>query len=129
MDYCDAINEVLDRASNIRLPGDDLDVVSIARREFAGRGCCDARLVAPIEQTLRECILRWSTTQKREIWETTETGAEDRAAFEAPTPESIDMYLEDELMFHLIEGLSLDQDGGSRAGWDAAEDGYGLTAG
>jgi hypothetical protein len=41
MDYDDAVTEVLDKAVRITLPGHRLDVVTIARREFAKRGYCD----------------------------------------------------------------------------------------
>src|SRR5437899_2300047 len=79
MDYSDAIDEVLERAAQIRLPGHGLDVVTLAQREFAKRGCCDSKLIDPIERTLEECIDNWSAEQKRQIWESTETGMRSEA--------------------------------------------------
>jgi hypothetical protein len=106
MDYLDAIEEVLEEASGIKLPGHRLDVVTIARREFSKRGTCDIRYIDPIEETIGECIRRWSAAQKREIWESTETGMQSDVGSDAYTPDSIDMDLEGELMYHLIERLS-----------------------
>ncbi len=56
MDYRDAIMETLDAAGQVKLPHYQLDVVTIARREFAKRGCCDHKFIAPIESVLRECL-------------------------------------------------------------------------
>ena len=106
MDYFDAIMEVLDAAGRIKLPHQRLDVVTIARREFAKRGGCDSQFIDPIESTLRECLRTWSVEQKREIWLSTETGAASTAGFEAYDEASIDMDLEGELMYHIIEELS-----------------------
>jgi hypothetical protein len=106
MDYLDAIDEVLEEAATIKLPGHRLDVVTIARREFRKRGTCDSKYIDPMEQTIQECIRRWSVAQKREIWESTETGMQSDVGFDAYTPDSIDMDLEGELMYHLIERLS-----------------------
>ena len=75
MDYLDATLEILDAAGQVKLPHYRLDVVTIARREFAKRGCCDNKLIAPIESILRECLRKWSLEQKREIWLSTETRA------------------------------------------------------
>ena len=106
MDYCDAINEILDKAGTIKLPQNRLDVVAVARREFAKRGCCDAKFIDPIEGTLRKCLQGWTLEQKREIWLTTETGAESDGAVGDYEESSIDMDLEGELMAHIIEELS-----------------------
>jgi hypothetical protein len=117
MDYNDAVTEVLDKAARIKLPGHRLDVVSTARREFATRGSCDSKFIDPIEETLRECIQRWSVIQKRQIWESTESGSQSDVRADVYAMDTIDMDLEGELMFHLIEYLSLDS-GGGRAGLD-----------
>jgi hypothetical protein len=106
MDYVDAINEILDKAEAIKLPPHRLDVVSAARREFAKQGCCDAKFIAPIEETLRNCLRGWTLEQKREIWLSTEAGAQSDWAVEDYEESSIDMDLEGELMSHLIEELS-----------------------
>jgi len=106
MDYDDAVTEVLDKAARIRLPGHRLDVVTMARREFAKRGYCDSKFIDPIQETLRECIQRWSVIQKRQIWESTETGLQSDVRPDAYPMDSIDMDLEGELMFHVIEYLS-----------------------
>lgn len=107
MDYHDAVTEVLDKAARIKLPGYRFDIVTTARREFAKRGYCDSKFIDPIEKTLRKCIQRWSVIEKREIWESTETGSQSDVRADAYTMNSIDMDLEGELMFHLIEYLSL----------------------
>jgi hypothetical protein len=106
MDYLDAIMEVLDAAGSVKLPYHRLDVVTIARREFAKRGGCDDKFIAPIEGTLRECLRKWSMAQKREIWLSTDTGAGSTVGFEAYDEASIDMDLEGELMYHIIGELS-----------------------
>lgn len=112
MDYDDAVTEVLDKAARIRLPGHRLDVVTIARREFAKHGYCDSKFIDPIEETLRECIRCWSLIQKRQIWESIETGLRSDVRVDAYTTDSIDMDLEGELMSHLIEYLSPDSGDG-----------------
>ena len=106
MGHCDAINEVLDKAGTIKLPRHRLDVVTVARREFAKRGACDAKFIDPIEATLRDCLRGWTLAQKREIWLSTETGAGSDCAAEDFEESSIDMDLEGELMYHIIEELS-----------------------
>lgn len=53
-----------------------------------------------------ECGRDEACIQKREIWESTETGAGSEARFEDYTSGSIDMDLESDLMYHLIEHLS-----------------------
>jgi hypothetical protein len=106
MDYCDAIIEILDKAGTIELPGQRLDVVTVARREFAKRGYCDAKFIVPIEETLRNCLRGWTLEQKREIWLSTKTGAESDWAVEDHEESMIDMDLEGELMDHVIEELS-----------------------
>jgi hypothetical protein len=104
VDCYDAVNEILDKASQTRLPGCRFRVVAAARREFAKRRCCDAKLIDPIEKTLEECLKRWTAGQKRSIWESTETGAgEDSDSYD---PDGIDMALEGELMHLIIEELS-----------------------
>ena len=106
MDYSDAIMEILDAAGQVKLPHYRLDVVTIARREFAKRGCCDNKFIAPIESVLRECLRKWSLEQKREIWQTTETGAASGTRFKKNDDASMEMFLEDELMYYIIEELS-----------------------
>ena len=106
MHYFDAIGEVLDRAAEIKLPGHRLDVVSMARQEFARRHCCDSKFIDPIEEVLKTCIQEWSIAKKREVWQSTETGAQSELDFEEWAIESIDMDLEGELMYHLIDELS-----------------------
>jgi len=106
MDYCDAINEILHNAQTIKLSSHRLDVVALARREFAKHGCCDAKFIDPIEKTLKNCLRGWTLEQKREIWLSTETGAQSDWAVEDYEESSIDMDLERELMSHIIEELS-----------------------
>jgi hypothetical protein len=106
MDYVDAINEVLDKAEAIKLPTHRLDVVSAARREFTKQGSCDAQVIGPIEETLRRCLRGWTLEQKREIWLSTEAGAESDWAVEDGEESGIDMELEGELMNYIIEELS-----------------------
>lgn len=106
MDYLDAIGEVLDKAAAVKLRGYKIDVVTAARREFATRGCCKSKLIDPIERILKECLQHWSPEQKRDIWLSTETGAGRHRDFDAYALSSIDMELEGELMYHLIEDLS-----------------------
>ena len=106
MYYFDAVAEILNKASDIKPAGRRVDVVTLARREFAKRGYCDAKLIDPIESVLRECLQAWSPEQKRAIWETTETGAASTEDLDAYDPYTIDMQLEGELMHHLIEDLS-----------------------
>jgi hypothetical protein len=106
MDYCDAISEILNKGGTIKLPPHRLDVVTVARREFEKRGCCSTRFIDPIEETLRNCLGSWTLEQKREIWLSTETGAESDCAVEDCEESSIDMDLEGELMAHIIEELS-----------------------
>ena len=48
----------------------------------------------------------WSTEKKRKIWQSTETGMQSDVPFEVIAIESIDMELEVELMYHLIDELS-----------------------
>ena len=106
MDLADAVDEVLARAEQIKLPGRRLDVVTIARREFAKRGVCDSKLIDPIENVLKECLRTWTMGQKREIWLSTETGFDTNRAFDDYDEEGINFDLEGELMFHVIEALS-----------------------
>ncbi len=106
MDYLDAIDEVIERAARIKLPRYRADIVTIARREFRKHGTCDSKFIDPIEEIVRECIRVWSPEQKREIWESTETGSQSQETFDAYTEDGIDMDLEGELMYHLIERLS-----------------------
>ena len=98
--------EVLDTAGRIKLPHYRLDVVTIARREFAQRGFCDNKFIAHIEGTLRDCLRKWSIEQKREIWFSTETGTASSQDCEDYDESSIDMDLEGELMYHIIGELS-----------------------
>jgi hypothetical protein len=105
MDCYDAVDEILEKASRIRLSGHRLNVVSAARREFAKRGCCDAKWIDPIEKTMKECLKRWTVKEKWAIWTSTENGA-GHTVFDACDPGSLDMDLEGELMCLLIEDLS-----------------------
>jgi len=114
MEYWYAIDEVLDKAAAIKLPGHRIDVVTMARREFAKRGCCDHKFIDPIEEILRSSLEEWSTEKKREIWQSTETGMQSDVPFEVIAIESIDMELEGELMYHLIEELSPHEPGDDR---------------
>lgn len=105
MDYLDAVNEVLERAAKVQLPGHRTNIVAMARREFAKRGGCDQTLFAPIEEVLKECLKGWTAEQKREIWFSTESGAADGSDV---SDDSIDMCLPDELLYHVAEQLSPD---------------------
>jgi hypothetical protein len=106
MDYDDAIFEILRKARTIKLPRQRLDVVTIARREFAKHGSCDAKFIAPIEETVRGCLRSWTLEQKSEIWLSTETAAESDHSSGDYDDEMLDMVLEDELLYYLIEELS-----------------------
>jgi len=112
MDYRDAIDEVLDKAANIKLAGHKLDVVTLTRRQFAERGCCDSKYIDAIEKTLRECLRQWTREQRREIWQSTDAGAGSELDFDWDALSSIDMHLEGELMYELIEELSPDEGAG-----------------
>ena len=106
MEYWEAVNEVLEKAAAIKLPGHRIDVVTRARREFAKRGCCDHKFIDPIEEIVRSSLEEWSTEKKRRIWQSTETGMQSDEPFDVIAIESIDMELEGELMYHLIDELS-----------------------
>jgi hypothetical protein len=106
MDYLDAIDKVLDKAATVKLRGYRVDVVTAARREFTRRGCCNSKLIDPIERILKECLQYWSPDQKRDIWLSTETGAECHRDFDTYDLGDIDMALEGELMYYLIEDLA-----------------------
>jgi hypothetical protein len=67
---------------------------------------CNTKFIDPIEDTLRKCLQGWTLEQKREIWLSTETGAESDWAVEDYEESSIDMDLEGELMALIIEELS-----------------------
>lgn len=100
MDYFDAVDEILEKARRIRLPGYRFNVVTIARREFRKNGHCDNKFIAPIEDALRDCLRQWSTAQKREIWASTEIGM---ANPDDISPDPIDPDLENELMNYIID--------------------------
>ncbi|MEX1231340.1 MAG: hypothetical protein WEB58_13930 [Planctomycetaceae bacterium] len=106
MHYLDAIDEIIAKATRIKLPGDRANIVAMARRAFKKGGTCGAQYIDPMERILRECIREWSMEQKREIWESTETGIENSADFDNYMPESIDLDLDGELMYHLIQHLA-----------------------
>ena len=113
MDYHDAVTAVLERAARIILPGHAVDVVAAAEREFAKHGACDAKLMEPIERSLRECLSAWSLEQKRSIWRSTESGQQDEADLDDDLDaQYLDLALEPELLHHVIERLS----GGNTAG-------------
>ena len=114
MEYWEAVDEVLEKAATIKLQGHRIDVVTMARREFARRGCCEHKFIDPIEEILRSCLEEWSTEKKRKIWQSTETGMQSDVPFEEIAIESIDMELEGELMYHLIDELSPYDPGGDR---------------
>jgi hypothetical protein len=90
MDYNDAVTEVLDKAARIRLPGHRLDVVTIARREFANADTAILNSLIPSRRHF-ESALRWSMIQKRQIWESTETGLQSDVRVDSYTMDSIDM--------------------------------------
>jgi hypothetical protein len=128
VDYFEAIDEVIERAACIKLPGYRTDIVTIARREFKKRGACDSKFIDPIEEIVRECIREWSPEQKRTIWGSMEIGLQSQEGFGADTADSIDMFLEGELMYHLIEhlaprpqrneiGIDDDETSGQQIGW------------
>ena len=104
MYYFDAVNEILNKASRVRLPGDRFNVVVMARRAFDRRGSCDAKFIDPIEKTPRVCLRSWTPEQRRKIWES--TGAGSSANFEDYDLSSIELDLEGELLNELIEELA-----------------------
>ena len=106
MDYHDAVTEVLEKAARIILPGQPVDVVAAAEREFALHGACDRKFIEPIEQALRECLQKWTTAQKRAIWRSTELGEADEIDSDEVEDLCLDLGLEGELLHHLIERLS-----------------------
>jgi len=113
MDVYDATEEVLARASGLKVPGHRANVVTIVRREFAKRGTCSIQLVAPIEETLQICLREWTHAEKQAIWRSTESGIDDDSEWE---PGSLDMILEGELMAAIIEELS--PPARRRSSWD-----------
>src|SRR5260221_11757037 len=109
MDYDDAVEVVLEDAASIIPRGGKLDVVTRVRRDFAKQGYCDHSLVEKIEKALRERLSRWSRDEKRGIWESLAfiTSRDDSAdRFEDYPDDSIDMFLEGELMALITERLS-----------------------
>ncbi len=106
MIYLDAVDEVLARAAEIKLPGHRVDVVTTARRELAKRSCCDFKFINPIEETLQACLQDWSIEKKLRIWQSIEAGTQSDLAFEEFAIESIHMDLESELLYYIIEELS-----------------------
>ena len=113
MDYHVAVDAVLERASRVILPGDAVDVVTMAEREIERHGACDSRFMKPIEHALHECMEIWTIAQKRAIWRSTGSGRESEASLEdiAGLDDEIDVQwidlgLEGELMRRIVERLS-----------------------
>ena len=121
MDYGEAIDCVLEDASSIVLPGSRLDVVTRVQRDFAKQGHCDGQLVARIEDALRTRLSRWSESEKRDICKSLPPSTEDSPTsedFDFYTEDSIDVHLEGELMYLIIEHLSPP----NRKTWPGAHD-------
>jgi hypothetical protein len=106
MNYSDAVEEILKKAGQIKLAGENSDIVTRARREFAKKKRRNSEFIEPIEQIVKECIHCWTVEQKRGIWESTETGAQSKKGFATFTSDAIDNDLEGELNYQFIETLS-----------------------
>jgi len=102
-DYEEAVDEVLYRASKIRLPGHRLNVVTIARRAFWKVGGCDHKFIQPIEDTLDLCLKEWSSASKSAIWASMLDQEPGSPVEEAQ--DWIDLYLHEDLLFYIIEAL------------------------
>ena len=109
MDFDEAIAQVIDDAGRVVLPGKRIDVVTRVERDFARKGYCDHELIEVIEEVLRRRLAGWSRADKRGIWKSLATfGAIDEtdSGFDDHTEDSVDMTLEGELMYLIIEQLS-----------------------
>ena len=105
MNHLDATLEILKKAGRIKLPGQNLDVVTLARNEVTTKGSCNPEFSDPIERTIKECLHYWTSEQKRGIWNSGVEGLN----FYDYTEEWIDNVLEVELLYHVIESFSLAQ--------------------
>jgi len=101
MNQADAIKEILEIASRIKLPGQSLDVVTLARCEYIKNGGCNTELSAQIEHTIKECVQGWTREQKKGIWETSIKGL----CFYEETDEWVDRILETELLYHIVDSF------------------------
>jgi len=101
MTYIEAVEEILEKASRIKLPGEKRDIVTLARIEFGKKGSFNSELSDSIEQTVKICIRQWTTEQKRGIWESSLKGL----CFYDQTDEEIDEVLEVELLYHIIDSF------------------------
>ena len=109
MDFDDAIDLVLEDAARVVPRGSKLDVVSRVQRDFAKQGYCDDSLRQKIEEALKTRLAQWSLDEKRGIWESVLTVSDEDHAderFDDYPEDSIDMFLEGELMYLITERLA-----------------------
>lgn len=101
MNQADAIKEILEKASRIKLPGQKVDVVTRARCEFRKNGGCHTEISDQIEHTIKTCVQGWTREQKQGIWETSVEGL----CFHEQTEEWIDRVLETELLYRIVDSF------------------------
>ena len=106
MNQADAIKEILEKASRIKLPGQSLDVVTLARCEYIKNGGCNTDLSAQIEHTIKKCVRGWTAKQKQGIWETSVEGL----CFYEQTAEWLDEVLKTELLYRIIDSFCQEEE-------------------
>lgn len=62
------------KVSEIQLPGSYFDLVATILQQGAKRGFYDFGLVKRIEETVKECLEKWTPDQRRSIWLGAEAG-------------------------------------------------------
>jgi hypothetical protein len=105
MNYFEAVEEIIEKASQINLPGEKKDVIFIARSQFLRFKHCDAEYMEPIEAVIKKLLQEWSWEQKDEIWRSIDTSGEEPFDPDEVYP-GIDLTLQDELLGYVIEELS-----------------------
>jgi hypothetical protein len=105
MDYTDPVSQIIDRASQIVLPQDSEDIVSIARSQFSQFHYCDAKYVESIEGVIAQILEESSWEQKDQIWRSLDTSAGEPFDPDEIYP-GIDLTLQIELLDCVTDELS-----------------------
>jgi hypothetical protein len=93
-EYSNAVDQVIDRARQRKLPGDHHSVWDSILSQFGRDGLCDARLVDIIEEEIRAYLASLKGPSLRRIWSWAAEGmAESTDCAGVPT-EQIRMFLE-----------------------------------
>jgi hypothetical protein len=94
LEHCNAVDQVIDRVRQRKLPGDHHSVWDSILSQFGRDGLCDARLVDIVEEEIRAYLASLKGPSLRRLWSWAAKGMAESTDCSGVPPAQMRMFLE-----------------------------------